>query len=175
MSEHHEGHSPAYNTQPAGLEKWMDETLNKKSPVQLPAGAKKWLADNSWWMAIVGAALSLVSAWGTWQSANTANRVLEAFGVGNVYRQEITNAVWVSILMSLASAVILFMAQSKLKTHHKDGWNLLFYSFLLSFVLTAVSVVMNASYDLVGGIVGLAIGFVIGGWLLFQFRSQFTK
>ena len=33
--------SEMYNTQPAGLEKWVDGTLNKNFPVQLPDGAKK--------------------------------------------------------------------------------------------------------------------------------------
>jgi len=32
-----------YDSQPMALEKWLDENLNKKFPVQLPDGAKKWL------------------------------------------------------------------------------------------------------------------------------------
>lgn len=173
-TEHHAATVP-YNTQPAGLEKWMDDTFNKKSPVQLPAGAKNWFGDNLWWLAIVGAVMSLLGAWSTWQTVNSANRMLDAFGVGDMYRQEIGGYVYVSIAASLVSAALLLMAQAKLKERRKDGWNLLFYSFLLGLALSLVSMVMNAAYGVVGGIIGLAIGFVIGGWLLFQIRSQFNR
>lgn len=175
VREHQGGGNPPYNTQPAGLERWINETLNKKSPVQLPEGAKKWLADNSWWLAIVGVVLSLLGAWSAWQSVALTNQFLDNYGMGQVYRQALGSTVYVSIISALVSAVLLFMAQAKLKMHQKDGWNLLFYNFLITIALSVVSVVMNASYGLVSSIIGLAIGFVIGGWLLFQFRKFFTK
>ncbi|MGB3023833.1 MAG: hypothetical protein WBB39_03445 [Candidatus Saccharimonadales bacterium] len=166
----------AYNTQPAGLEKWMDTTFNKQSPVQLPAGVKKWFGNNLWWLAIVGGVLSLLGALSVWNAANMANTVLDAYGdLATPYRQQIGSAVYVSMATSVVGAALLLLAQGKLKEHRKEGWNLLFYNFLLSLVLSVVSVVMSGSYALVGGIVGLAIGFVIGGWLLFQFRSQFSR
>lgn len=168
---------PAYDTQPAGLEKWLDNTFNKNNPVKLPAGFTKWLANNVWWLTLVGAIFSLLSILSTWSSLNTVQNLGDAYGldgsaVGALYAQS-ANVLYISMAVNAVSAVLLFMAFQKLKVHQKSGWNLVYYNMLLGITASLVSSVVFATYALVGGLIGVAIGLAIGGTLLFQIRKYF--
>jgi mannitol-specific phosphotransferase system IIBC component len=175
----HAGVSPAYNTQPAGLEKKLDEVFYKKAPFQLPAGLTKWLADNSWWIVLVGAVLSLFAIYSTYTSmtyvAQTSD-LLGAYGYGyDTVLTQSKNMLYVSMLSSAIGAVLLFMASSKLKVHEKAGWNLLYYNFLLNLAVTVVGTLVFAPASFLVSVIGFAIGFVIGAYILFQLRPRFAK
>ncbi len=165
-----------YNTQPAGLEKVLDETFRQKAPFHLPEGFIKWVANNSWWLVLVSAVISLLSVV---TSLNTINQLavtstyLDAYGLGT--SEQAKNLLYVSMLSSVVSAVLMFMASPKLKMHLKAGWNLLYYNFLISLVLGLISYIVFSTSTLIASLIGLGIGFVIGAYLLFQLRTRFTK
>ncbi len=165
-----------YNTQPAGLEKWLDEMINKKSSVQLPAGGKKWLGENVWWLALIGGVLNLWGAWSFWRLGHSANELLEGLGryYGNtLYTQEL-DVWWYLVLAAMVGqGVLLLMAFQKLKEGKKTGWNLLFYGSLLSIVMGVLYLFVPGYGG--GSLVGTAIGTLIGWFLLFQMRSHFAK
>ena len=165
-----------YDSQPMALEKWLDENLNKKFPVQLPDGAKKWLADNSWWLALIGGGVSLWGAWRFWQLGHTASQFLnglsQVYGV-NTYSQDLSVFWYVVFAAMLVQAVLLLMAFQKLKVHKKSGWNLLLYSSYVS-VITGVVYLMLPYYGF-GSLLGTALGAVISWYILFQVRSHFAK
>ena len=73
----------------------------------------------------------------------------------------------------VAQAVLLLMAYQKLKVHQKAGWNLIFYSSLVSLVTGALYLL--TPYYGATSLVGVLIGVVIGWWLLFQIRGKFNK
>lgn len=169
--------SVPYDTQPAGLEKALNDVFYVKAPVQLPAAVKKWLVDNSWWLVLVGAVVSVLSIFSLLSVVNTANNIdalYNTYGLGDAYSRS-TNSLYVSMIAGAVSAALLFMASSKLKVHQKAGWNLLYYNFLLSTVLAVVSNVFMSPATLAGGLVTLVIAFAIGAYILFQVRSHFSK
>jgi hypothetical protein len=166
-----------YDTQPAGLEKALDGVFFKKSPMQLPPNVTKWLADNSWWIVLVGAVASVLSIFSLLSLVNTANNIdalYNTYGLGDTYARS-TNSLYVSMIASAVSAVLLFMASSKLKAHQKAGWNLVYYNFLINAVISLVSFALSSPGLLAGSLIGFAIGFVIGAYLLFQLRGHFSK
>lgn len=167
-----------YDTQPAGLEKTLDGVFHLKAPFQLPANVTKWLADNSWWIVLVGAALSVLGIFSLLSAVNTVNQVgvlYDAYGLGDAYGARSTNALYISMLGSAISAVLLFMASSKLKGHQKAGWNLLYYNFLINAVVSLVGFALSSPVTLLGSLIGFVIGFGIGAYILFQLRGHFTK
>jgi hypothetical protein len=150
----------------------------QKSPLQIPPNITKWLADNSWWIVLVGAVASVLSIFSMFSLINTANQanvLFDAYGVGDSYLAQSTNALYLSIASSAISAVLLFIASSKLKVHQKAGWNLLYYSFLINIVVSVVSLVAFSPVSFVGSLVGTVLGFVIGAYILFQLRGHFSK
>ena len=167
-----------YNTQPAGLEKTLDGVFHLKAPFQFPPNVTKWLADNSWWLVLIGAAVSVLGIFSMFSAINTANQVdvlFDAYGVGNSYMTQSTNALYVSIIASAISAVLLFMASAKLKLYQKAGWNLLYYNFLINVVVALVSSALSSPVSLLGSLFILVIGFSIGAYILFQIRGHFAK
>lgn len=172
----HKGSS--YDTQPAGFEKTLDEVFNKKAPFNLPAELTKWIADNSWWIVLVGAVLSALGILAALNTLNSLNNnfysLLNTYDVnGSISASK--NSLYLSMLVSAVSAVLMFMAYPKLKAHKKSGWNLLYYNFLLGLILSIVSSVLFAGNNLVTSVLTLAVGFVIGAFILFQVRGYFTN
>lgn len=170
-----------YDTQPPGLEKWLDETFHLKAPFQFPVGLSSWLANNSWWLALVGAVLSVLGVLSTYNSINYFNettQMLGAYGAtgatGALLGQSV-NLLYVSMASSAIAAVLLFLASSKLKAHQKAGWNLVYYNFLINAALSLVGSALFATATIVFSLIGFVIGFAIGAYILFQIRGYFTK
>lgn len=71
---------------------------------------------------------------------------------------------WVSIIGLGIAAVIYLLAFSPLRARKKRGWDLMYYAFLLNMAINAITF----------NIFGLIIGFLIGGWILFQVRPKYV-
>lgn len=178
MSQKTEAKAVAYDTQPAGLEKWVDETFNKKAPFKFPENFRTWLADNAWWLVLIGAILTLWSVWGAWQAAmytseivNWANEMSRAYG-GPVTTPQLGLFWYLAVAGLVIQCVMYFMASSKLREHKKSGWNLLFYASLVSLVVGLLY--LFSSYFGAGSFIGTLIGTAIGWYVLFQIRDKFT-
>jgi hypothetical protein len=174
MSERTDSHKAPYNTQPAGLEKWLDEQ-NGKLPFPLPPAGKKWLGANAWWIVLIGGLLTAWGVLGFWQAAHYVSdleRVIRSYG-GNSDVGSLSTMWYVSLAAMVVSAVLLLGAVSPLKNHRKQGWNLVFYSTLVSLALGIFYLFVDG-YGF-GSLVGYLIGALIGWYFLFQTRSQFNK
>ena len=153
MPKHTQSHRPhktevPYNTQPVGLEKWLDETYTKL-PIQLPTEAKKWISDNIWWITAIGGVLMLWGVWSVWQLAHYAdgfakwaNEISKAYGDSPV-SNDLGVFWWAGLCVMVIEAVVLLLAVSPLKDHKKLGWNLLFYSSLLSLLGSLLTVLVR--------------------------------
>jgi len=179
MSEEKHAHTPVFNTQPTGLEKWLDET-NRKLSFQLPEEGRKWIANNVWWLTLIGGILSLWGAWGFWQLGHTvsswgrwAEEVGRAYGVDTAGTSSLGVTWYLALAVMLVQGVLLLVAFQQLKEHKKSGWNLLFYSSLLSVLLGFVYIFVPG-YG-AANLIGWVIGAVISWFFLFQIRKYFVK
>lgn len=172
-------HQPPFNTLPAGLEKAVANFYSKSINLNLPVNGRKWLADNVWWIALVGGILSLWGAWSYWQVAhyasdlvNWANQISQTYGGSTTVNT--IGFTWYLVLAAMAAQAALFLlAFQQLKVHKKSGWNLLFYASYVS-VLTGVFYLFVSGYGF-GNFIGMVIGTLIGWFFLFQIRSYFVK
>lgn len=144
---------------------------------RLPKGLTDWLADNVWWLTIVGVVLSVFAVF------SALSLLMLAFGItglalGGVYGGYAASAVvgvaLISVLASIAgfvvTTIIMVLAISPLKEKKKKGWTLLFVVLLLSF---AFSVVANLISFNVVGILWAVIWAVVEAYVLFEIRGYF--
>ncbi len=71
---------------------------------------------------------------------------------------------WVNIIGVGIAAVLYILAFSPLRTRSKRGWDLMYYAFLLNLAISAITFQFF----------GLIIGFLLGGWILFQVRPKYV-
>lgn len=161
------------------LETALDDSLNKKAPFKIPANGRKSLAGALWWIALVFGVLELWAAWDLWQLGRFAERFVDyantltiAYG-GGVMSQNLGFMYYLAILGMIASGILLLLATPGLKAMRKAGWNLVFYSLLLSVVYGVVRMFSNVG----GGFDDLLwslVGTTIGAYFLFQVRDHFV-
>ncbi len=171
--DEHKKHDPAYNTVPAGAEKSLHDFYTKTITLNLPTGGQKWLAENAWWLSLVGGILSLWGAWSFWSVAHYASQWIRW---ANEVAGTTTNlgvAWYITLVAMIVQAVLLLVAVQQLKTHKKSGWNLLLYTSYVS-VITGVLDLFVPGYGF-SGLVGMVIGALIGWFFLFQVRGYFVK
>lgn len=144
----------------------------------LPKNGQKWLAENVWWLALIGAVLSVLgllaifplflAAIAVTSIATTATLGYSVVGAG--YAGLFWLSALIGIVSYVATTILLIMSISPLKARAKKGWQLLFLSYLLNFALAVVSdlVVLN-----IFGIIGALIGAAIAGYFLFEIHEYF--
>lgn len=146
----------------------------------LPNSARKWLANNVWWLAIISVVASV---------SGILIDILSLMSYLNIYgpingpyaTQYIGGVIIVSMASVVFSLVITFLtvlAVSHLKVLRKKGWNLLFLILIVNaisaIVVAALSVIINQS--LLGFIIGVIVGglvVAIEAYFLFEIRFYF--
>lgn len=166
-------------TQLEKLENNLDDVLNKKAPFKIPENGRKTLAGALWWLSLIFGVLQLWGAWALWHVAHWAdawvdyaNSVSSAYGGGHVVNS-LGFFYYLALIVLAITAAMALLAAPGLKAKRKSGWNLLFYSLLVNVAYGVI--VLFANYGGFGDMLGAFVGSVIGGYLLFQVRSQFIK
>ena len=153
-----------------------------KSVPHLPAAGQKWLGQNVWWITLVGTILSaigLLIALGALFTliallGAVSSSIYGAYATAGVSGFTIIGSV-IGLVLSAATLVLMAFAIKPLKDMKKQGWVLLF----LSWLVYAVSVVINSvlSLNVVGFILGIIFGAValaVSGYFLFEIHAQFA-
>ncbi len=150
-----------------------------KDVPHLPADARKWIANNLWWLTIVGLVLSAFALLSTIGALllvlGLSGTAIGAAGMyGSPVAGGVIGAAWVGtlvVLVSLAATLVLLgMAVSPLKVKAKKGWTLLFVVLLLNLALNVIGSL------LVFNVIGLLMGVLWAGieaYFLFEIRSEF--
>ncbi len=145
----------------------------------LPEGARKWLADNIWWIVIVGLVLTIISVLGSLAALSTRISVLgtvaASYYVSSVTSSWLIVADIVALLFMIAEAILLFFAIQPLREKQKKGWVLLFATWLLGAVALVVNALLGLSVlHFIVAILFGAIWLAISGYFLFEIHSQFA-
>ncbi|MDB5167300.1 MAG: hypothetical protein JWN26_445 [Candidatus Saccharibacteria bacterium] len=150
-----------------------------KSVPHLPRGGQKWVAENAWWIVLIGViasaiavliGISAIFAYMAW----VGNIPAYSYYVTSPYGPGWIIGSIVSLLFSILIVILLATAITPLKTLKKKGWDRLF----LVLIADAVSVVVGSilSFSILGFIFGLifgAIGLAISAYFTYEIRSYF--
>jgi hypothetical protein len=79
---------------------------------------------------------------------------------------------WIAMVFLCIMVVLEAMAIVPLMKRQKAGWNFMYYVFLLSVVSNIVGFMGTGGF--ISNLFSLALGFVIGGWILFQTREKYS-
>ena len=150
-----------------------------KTVPDLPAGGRKWLGDNAWWIVLIGAILTVLAVLGTLSTITTRMSLLGSIAATYYVSSATTSwlivADFVSLGFMILQAILLFMAIQPLKEKQKKGWVLLFASWLLSAIAVVVNAVLGLSiFGFFFAVIFGAVGLAITGYFLFEIHGQFA-
>jgi hypothetical protein len=153
------------------LEKWW------KGIPHLPKGGQRWLAENVWWLTLIGAILSAISFLVLLNTIRQLASPVSYFGyvLTPAYTGWAIFTSIVSLVFVVITGLLLAFAVKPLRAIDKKGWTLLFIVGLVE----AVNIVLNAILSLsvfgfITEIIFGAIGFAIGMYFLFEIRDHFA-
>lgn len=163
------------------IEGWL-----KKVP-HLPKGGQKWLAENVWWIALIGAiaygisVLVSLSTLAYLSSTAYALYLVPGFGAWS------TILTVVNLIFYVVLALLLALSIKPLKDMTKKGWTLLFMVLLVDIVALVIgsllSFIQGISFSGTGvfAFTGLIFSLIFGGifaaavaYFLFEIRSHFA-
>jgi len=146
----------------------------------LPEAGRKWLAENIWWIALVGLILSVIGM------VMLIGTIIVAFpfifGTATIisyYSATAYTGFWmvssvVSLIFMIATVVITAMAISPLKKRIKKGWDLMFITLIIGGLSAVLSAIINFNVlNFVPSIIFAALGLAIGSYFLYEIRSFF--
>lgn len=152
-----------------------------KSAPNLPNDARKSLAENAWWIVIVGIIFMIINVLrGLSYIENQIS--LQGTAAGSYYISSATSSDWslltvgVSIFFLTMQIILLFLAVNPLKEMQKKGWVLLFASWLISGVaLVANALLTLGVFSFIITILLGAVWLAISGYFLFEIHGQFAR
>lgn len=154
-----------------------------KSMPHLPENGRKWLADNVWWIALIGAiigAIGLLLAIGSiFQTASFINAVnYYAYSYLPTYRLGggAMAGMIISAIATAVSAGLLAAAVKPLQNKSANGWRLLFVAALLSSILYIVGgLLTNFIDDFIVSLILTVIVLFVALYFIFEVRSYFIS
>lgn len=139
----------------------------------LPATARRWLADNSWWMVLAAVIIGGLVVVGALTPLLFAGMLFA--GLGGAIGAAIGGLLVIFVLfwigLTVVSVVVMAMAVSPLKRLKKRGWNLVFIVLLLN--LAAIVLKMLFDFEVGSFIMGI-LGTALAAYFLFEIREYFT-
>ena len=150
-----------------------------KSIPHLPTNARKWLGNNVWWIALVGAILGGIAVLFSIINLFGAISLLGTVAASYYVASNITGSVILSsvmgILFSVITVVLLATAIKPLQHKQKKGWVLLFALWLLGAIGVVVSAVVSFSpFVFVTTLIFGAVWLAISGYFLFEMHGEFA-
>lgn len=155
------------------LEQTLDNLLVKKAPFQLPEGFRQGLVKFLPWLVLLGGGLSLLAAFSIYQAltyVSTLGAYWAPYVGANTMFAAASPLLWISLVIVVVEAVLMFAAYPGLDARKKQGWNILFWVSLTNAVIAVVNLVTGD----VGGFIGTVLGMVVGLYILFQIRPYYT-
>lgn len=134
------------------LEVQLAPLFTIRAPFQLPETWREGIVKYSPWVMLIFVPLSLLAI-----GLGTIASIFSMFTF-NFFGA-------LALLLSIISMILDLLAIKPLFDRKRIGWNLIFYAWLISMLSSLISF----------SIVGLALGFLIGGFILFQVRDKYVN
>lgn len=156
----------------------LEGTFTKmyKSVPHLPVAGQKWLGVNAWWIVLIGVILGAISVIVEISAIIGIATLASTYAAWGVYTAANYNPTWpiiAGVVLVLVEAVVVVLeglAIAPLKARKVQGWNVLFLLFLVSIVMAVVQLLTLNVFGFIAGLIGAAIG----GYFLFEIRTQFS-
>jgi len=152
----------------SGLENSLG-TLFKGLP-HLPKDWRHWLADNAWWLALIGAAIGCLAILGL-VPVVLGISIFKGIVAGPAAGALIIITGIVNMAVLVVSVALEAKAIMPLKARQKRGWDLLFLVSLVTFTGAVLNALITGNVD---HIIGLVIGTLVGLYVLFEVRMYFV-
>lgn len=152
----------------AGLEDGLN-TFFKGLP-HLPKEWRHWLADNVWWLVLIGIVLGAFGVLGL-VPVVLGISIFTGIVAGPAAGALVIITGIVNMAVLVVSVVLEAMAVTPLKAKQKRGWDLLFLVSLVAFAGSVLNAIITGN---IGHILGLLVGTLIGLYLLFEVRMYFV-
>ncbi len=163
------------------LETKLNDLFGKKAPV-LPRGGKEFIVKAAPVVALVLGILTVLSIVSMWRWAhvvhtysNFASEVCNATGVSGcdaASASRLTFWLWLTLVVSLAEAILYIAAFSGLQARKKRGWDCLYWAALVNILYAAI--VLFTDYGGVSSFFWNLLFAALGLWVLFQIRPYYT-
>lgn len=141
-----------------------------KGMPHLPKNGQKWLAENIWWLVLVGVILGALGIFTVLSATLFAGAILVS--AGGVVGAALGGIALVWLAFAIGEVVVSALAISPLKSMRKKGWSLLFLVTLINVASLVLAFVFN--FNLMGLVWGLLVA-AVGAYFLFEIRDDFTS
>lgn len=138
----------------------------------LPNSNRKWLADNAWWLAGIGAILGAFGAIVVLSGTLFLGGLLtprDGFASAAITGIALT-AVLISVATLIIVTILLGMAVTPLREHSRRGWDYLFITLIIEAVSAVVGLILAFN---IPNLIGNVISVLIGSYLLFEIYEYF--
>jgi hypothetical protein len=149
-----------------------------KNVPHLPPAGQKWLAENVWWIALIGAILSGIAALFSISAIMIAvSPAALLWAVPGFVAFAVISAI-IGLVFNIVRAVLLGMSVTPLRELQKKGWVLLFLNWIVYALYIVVSAILSlltlSFFGFFAGVIFGAIGLAISGYFLFEIHGQFA-
>lgn len=144
-----------------------------KNMPHLPKNSQKWLAQNLWWLTLIGVILGAMGILSTFFITMIAGAALVGFGgvVGAAIGGIAVIAVMVTLAFAVVDVVIAALAVAPLKAMQRKGWSLLFLVVLVNTVSLVLTFLFHLDlFGLVWGLLWVAVGL----YFLYEVRDYYV-
>ena len=153
----------------------LEEAIAKvhKDLPHLPKGLTTWLVENAWWLVIIGVALGVFGVLGTITTLAAGSLLVGSLaGAGAGAALFLSGTI--SLVVMIATIIIVEVAIQPLKGRQKRGWNLLFLASLVGIAGGLVSSLFSGPWGIVNGIIWTAVGAAFSFYILFELRVHYV-
>lgn len=141
------------------LEKFFEEIFIQKAPWQLPVKAKEVIVQIAPWVTLIIVIISLPTLLGVFGFSSMFLGWGLVMGYAKFY--------YISLFVLLIEVILMALAISPLIKRQINGWRLIYYTNLISFVYSLLR--SGTTGDVLWAIISLAIGL----YIIFQIKSYY--
>lgn len=150
-----------------------------KDVPHLPIGVRKWIAENIWWIVVIGVVLTgisvLVLVGALFTNLSTLGSPIISYYASAAFVGWLVVTTAVSLAFVSIETVLLAFAVRPLKAKQKKGWVLLFAVWLLGILSAVVGAILTLNVlSFLGSIIFGAVWVAISGYFLFEIHGQFA-